>query len=406
MQLIDFLYLIVYSVMLYCSVLWFSVFFKNRNKFFVNPKPKRFPSITFIIPAHNEEKNIEKCLNSLLSLNYPKDKMKVIVVDDGSTDKTVEIVKKFGKVKLIKQGKKGKAAALNNGLKHVKTELVACMDADSFPDKDFLLKMVGYFEKKNVASVTPAIKVFDPKNLIQKIQWVEYLWSIFLRKLFNFFDCQYVTPGPGSIYKTHILKELGGFDEDNLVEDTEIALRLYEKGYRIENSVDAYVYTIAPSTLKELFSQRLRWYRGYIQNSIKYSKMIGNPNYGNLGFFVLPINFVWMFILGFLLFTQIFTFLFHTSQFFMSWYHINFAILQPEIKFDIFFLDFYTYFSIIFLFFGISLLWLSLVFSGEKIDLKNKISFYLSYIFIYPFLISIFWVASVICEIFRVKKKW
>jgi cellulose synthase/poly-beta-1,6-N-acetylglucosamine synthase-like glycosyltransferase len=406
MQLIDIAYIIVYSIIIYCSILWFTVFFKNRKKMFYNPEPKRFPSITFLIPAHNEEKNIGKCLKSILSLNYPKNKLKVIVIDDGSTDKTAEMVKKFKKVKLLRQKQQGKAAALNNGLKYVNTELVACMDADSFPDKDFLVKMIGYMERKNVASVTPAIKVLEPKTLMQKIQWVEYLWSIFLRKLFNFFDCQYVTPGPGSIYKTNILKKVGGFDEDNLTEDTEIAFRLVDKGYKIENSIDAYVYTEAPPSFKGLFRQRIRWYRGYIQNVFKYSKMIANPKYGNLGFFVLPINFAWMFILGFLLFSQLFTFAWNGFQYFLAWRNINFAILQPEIKFDIFLIDFYTYFLFLFLAMGLFTLWVSIAFSGEKLDLRKKLSFYLSYIFIYPFLISIFWVASIIYEIAGAKRKW
>jgi cellulose synthase/poly-beta-1,6-N-acetylglucosamine synthase-like glycosyltransferase len=373
---------------------------------FYNPKPKRFPSITFLVPAYNEEKNIGKCLESILNLNYPKDKLEVIVIDDGSTDNTAKIVKKFKGVKLIRQENQGKAAALNNGLEHVKTELVACMDADSFPDKDFLLKMIGYMERKNVASVTPAIKVLKAETLMQKIQWVEYLWSIFLRKLFNFFDCQYVTPGPGSIYKTYILKKLGGFDRNNIVEDMEIAFRLVEKGYKIENSIDAYVYTDAPRDFKRLFKQRVRWYRGYIQNVFKYSKMIANPKYGNLGFFVLPINFVWMFMLGFLLFSQIFTFAWNSFQYFLAWSNIKFAILQPEIKFDIFLVDFYTYFFLLFLAMGLFTLWVSLVFSKEKADLKKKLSFYLSYLFVYPFLISIFWVASVIYEIGGARRKW
>jgi cellulose synthase/poly-beta-1,6-N-acetylglucosamine synthase-like glycosyltransferase len=215
-----------------------------------------------------------------------------------------------------------------------------------------------------------------------------------------------VAPGPGSIYKTSLLKKVGGFDEDNLAEDTEIALRLVDKGYKIENSIDAYVYTHAPPSFKGLFKQRVRWYRGYIQNVLKYSKMIANPRYGNLGFFVLPINFVWMFILGFLLFSQIFTFVWNGFQYFLAWGNIRFAILQPEIKLDIFLIDFYTYFFFLFLVIGLFILWLSIVFSGEKADLKKKLSFYLSYLFIYPFLISIFWAASIIYEVAGVRKKW
>ena len=392
--------------MIYCSVLWFTVFFKNRKKMFSNPKPKRLPSITFLVPAYNEEKNIGKCLQSILNLDYPKNKLKVIVIDDGSTDNTPRIVKKFKKVKLIRQKNSGKAAALNNGLKYVKTELVACMDADSYPEKNYLLEMIGYLEKKNVVAVTPAMKVLNTQTIIQKIQWVEYLWQIFLRKIFNFFDCQYVIPGPGSVYKTFVLKKVGGFEVGNIAEDTEIAFRIIDKGYRIENSINAYVYTEAPSNFKGLYKQRIRWYRGYIQNVVKYSKMVFNPKYGNLGFFLLPMNFVWMFILSFLFFSQIFTLLWNFAQYFISWYHIKFAVILPEMRVDIFLIDFYTYFFFLFLLLTLFTLWLSIVFSGEKVDLKKKLSFYLSYILIYPFLISIFWILSIIYELAGVKKKW
>ncbi|MGB9693806.1 MAG: hypothetical protein ACPLYF_03085, partial [Fervidobacterium sp.] len=142
------------------------------------------------------------------------------------------------------------------------------------------------------------------------------------------------------------------------------------------------------------------------QNVFKYSKMIANPKYGNLGFFVLPINFVWMFILGFLLFSQTFTFVWNGIQYLISWYHIKFALLQPEIKVDIFLIDFYTYFFFLFLVMSLFVLWVSIVFSGEKIELKKKMSFYLAYIFIYPLLISIFWVSAIIYELVGAKRKW
>ncbi|MEM5855756.1 MAG: glycosyltransferase family 2 protein, partial [Candidatus Aenigmatarchaeota archaeon] len=192
----------------------------------------------------------------------------------------------------------------------------------------------------------------------------------------------------------------------NIAEDTEIAFRIIDKGYRIENSINAYVYTEAPSNFKGLYKQRIRWYRGYIQNVVKYSKMVFNPKYGNLGFFLLPMNFVWMFILSFLFFSQIFTLLWNFAQYFISWYHIKFAVILPEMRVDIFLIDFYTYFFFLFLLLTLFTLWLSIVFSGEKVDLKKKLSFYLSYILIYPFLISIFWILSIIYELAGVKKKW
>jgi len=406
MQLIDLIYLVIYSIILYCSVLWFTVFFKNRGKMFKNPKPKRFPSITFLVPAYNEEKNIGRCLKAILDLNYPKKRLKIIVIDDGSKDNTVNIVKRFKGVKLIRQKNSGKAVAMNNGLKHVKTELVACMDGDSFPDKDYLLKIIGHIEKKNVAAVTSAMKASETGSIFQKIQWVEYLWAIFLRKLFSIFDCQYVIPGPGSIYKTEILKKIGGFDEKNLTEDMEIGFNIVDHGYKIGNSIDAYVYTNVPSGFKGLYKQRMRWYRGYIQNTMKYSHMVANPEYGNLGFFILPINFLWMFILGFLLFSMILRWLWDASQYFINWSYVEFALMPLRVNVDIFFLDFYTYFWFWFLIVSLATIGLSVFYSGEKLDIKNKLKFYISYILFYPILSSVFWIASAIYEILRVERKW
>jgi hypothetical protein len=134
--------------------------------------------------------------------------------------------------------------------------------------------------------------------------------------------------------------------------------------------------------------------------------MIANPNYGNLGFFILPVNFVWMFILGFLLLFFSFNCLWNAFKYLITWSYINFNILAPEIKIDVFLIDFYTYFGIFFLIFNLIFIYLSIVFSREKIDLKRKLSFYLGYILIYPFLNSFFWVASIIYEIAGVKRKW
>jgi cellulose synthase/poly-beta-1,6-N-acetylglucosamine synthase-like glycosyltransferase len=406
MKLIDIIYIFVYAVMIYCSILWFGAYLKNRKIIFKIPKAKRFPSITFLIPAYNAEKTIKKTIDSLFNLKYPKKKMKIIVIDDGSTDNTAKIAKQYKNVKLIRQKHGGKGSALNNGLKHVKTELVACMDADSLPEKDYLLKMVGYLEKKDVAAVTPALKVAETDSLMRKIQWVEYLFSIFLRKVFSIFQSQYVVPGPGGIYKASALKKVGGFDENSLTEDMEIAFKLIDSGYRLENSISAFVDTDCPKNFKGLYKQRIRWYRGYWQNVKKYSYMIGNLKYGNLGFFLLPINFVWMFVLAFLFFTPIILGIKNSIEYFINWSYIGYAIMLPEIRFDIIFLDFFTFFNALFLVLNLIVIWVSVRASREKIELKKRIKFYLAFLFIYPVLISIFWILSMIFELFGVKRKW
>ena len=406
MNAFDIIYLFTYFIILYSSVLWFSVFFTHKNELFNNPKIRRYPSLTVLVPAYNEEKKISKCLESLLKLDYPN--LKIIAINDGSSDRTLEVMKTYEKkgVKVINKKNSGKADSLNQALKYVDTELFMCMDADSYPDTDSVKKMIGYMEDKNVGGVTPALKIDEVKTFFQKIQWVEYIFSIFLRKLFSILQCQYVLPGPGSIYRTEVIKELGGFDTNSITEDMEIAFRLQSNKYNIENSIDAYVYTEAPQSFKELFKQRIRWYRGYLQNIKKYSYMIGNTEYGNLGFFIIPINFIWIFILFVLFFLPLYTL---TSNF-LSMINVFSLVGIPPVNislgFDIFYVDFYSFFFVVFLSLAVATILISLKSSKEKIEFKKRYIFYIGYMFIYPLLFSIFWISTIFYEILGVERKW
>lgn len=405
MNVIDYAYIGIFTVMIYSSVLWLTVFLRGRKHVYDNPTPKRFPSITFLIPAYNGAKYIKKCLNSLLNLEYPKDKLKVIVIDDGSTDNTANIVRKYKNVKLIQQKRGGKAAALNNGLKYVDTEVVGCMDVDSYPSPSYLMKMIGHLENRGVSAVTPAMKISKTNSMLRKTQWVEYVTMIFLRKVFSLFNCEFVIPGPGGIYKTSILKKIGGFDEGNLTEDTEIGFRLHDHGYKIKNSINAFVYTIGPKNFKGLWKQRIRWYRGFLQNARKYSHMIARPKYGNLGLFLLPMNLFWVFIFAFMFFTQLYLWTHNASIFMIDWSHIGFAMMPVHVNLSNF-IDVYTFFALMFLSIAMLLLGFSLTYSGEKTNLRERVKCYLVFFFVYPFLISTFWLVSFVYEIAGVRKKW
>ncbi|RLG10132.1 hypothetical protein DRN69_09495, partial [Candidatus Pacearchaeota archaeon] len=262
----------------------------DNHKKVKNPISDYFPLVSVIIPAYNEGKNIKKTIESIQQLNYPEE-FEIIVVDDGSKDNTLRIAqaiaKKDARIKVIHQKNKGKSAAINNGIKHSKGEFIATLDADSFVDKDSLLKMIGFFKDRKVVAVTPSLKVYNPKTFVQKIQKVEYLWGIFLRKIFSFLNALHVTPGPFSIFRKKFFDKYGGFDENNPTEDTEMAMRIQSHHYKIENSIDALVYTVAPKTFKELLIQRIRWYYGLMKNLKLYPHLF-NPKYGYIALFSLP----------------------------------------------------------------------------------------------------------------------
>ncbi len=272
---------------LYSVVFYSLLYLTQSEKVRADPEAKNFLSISVIIPAYNEEKSIGKTIESVLALNYPKKLLEVIVVNDGSKDKTAEVAKGHN-IKLIDKKNTGKANSINVALKEAKGELVAIMDADSYVSKGTLLKMVGYFADSEVASVTAAMKVWEPKTLVQRMQRGEYIINTFLKKLQSFVDGISVTPGPFSIYRRSVLLELGGFDESTLTEDQEIALRIQAKNLRIENSINAEVFTDTPSSFRSLFKQRRRWYLGSLSNLWKH-KYLFSPKYGDFGMFVLPL---------------------------------------------------------------------------------------------------------------------
>ena len=405
MQLLDFAYIAVYALALYSAIVWLLVFASNRSGLTKHPKVRRTPSITFLIPAYNEERNIARCVQSIRGLDYPQDKIRIIVIDDGSTDGTAKIAKRMSGIRLLTQERGGKAAAMNRGLKIADTELLACLDADSYMDKEYLRRAVGYMERSDVAAVTPSLKVAGRDNLIQKIQHMEYLFSVFLRKMFAIFDCQYVVPGPGGIYRTSTIKSVGGFDERSMTEDMEIAFRFIDRGYRLENSMNAYVYTETPRGFVGMYRQRLRWYRGYIQVVKKYWHMVGNLKFGNLGVFLLPINFAWIVALGFMFFVPLYKILSDAVGMLVNWSLIGYTLLPIRISLNTF-LNFYTGFVAMFAVFSVATIYISVRCADEATDLRRNLLDYIGFIFIYPFLISIFWIAAVVYEVFGVGRKW
>ncbi|MEK7116670.1 MAG: glycosyltransferase family 2 protein [Patescibacteria group bacterium] len=253
--------------------------------------PKKLPSVSIIVPVWNEETTVLKTIFSLLKLTYPKDKLSIFIVDDGSTDKTWNVIQRFvcnKQIKLLRKENGGKYTALNYALEFVNTELVGCLDADSFVHPEALKRIVAQFDNEEIMAVTPSIKIFEPKGLLGLIQKAEYMFGIFLRKVFSDLNAVYIAPGPFSIFKKSVFEKIGGYKHSYNTEDMEIAMRMQRNNMKIGNAHSAYVYTVAPAGLRALYKQRLRWVYGFIKNAIDYRDMFFKPQYGNLGMVVLP----------------------------------------------------------------------------------------------------------------------
>lgn len=252
-----------------------------------------YPSVTILVPIFNEERTVEKTIESLLELEYPKDKLSIMIVDDGSKDNSWNLVQKFRgnpQVLLHQKENGGKYTALNYGITHSTSEYIGCLDADSSVDPKALLHIMPYFDNPEFVVVTPSMKIREPNTILALVQNAEYNMGIFMRKIFSLLNAQYVVPGPFSIFRKSVFEKVGPYKHAHNTEDLEMALRLQEQHLRIANADRAIVYTVGPRTLYKLYRQRIRWTGGFLQNALDYKKMIFNPRYGNLGFFVLPIG--------------------------------------------------------------------------------------------------------------------
>ena len=242
-----------------------------------------------MIPAFNEEDSIRGTVESVLKSDY-KNLIEVIIINDGSKDNTLKIAlelrEKFSNVKVLNKENSGKADSLNQGIKFAKGELIAVVDADSYPDEHAISSMAGFFNDEKVGAVTTRILVKTKDNFLRKMQAIEYKVIAFTRKLLDFLDSIYVTPGPMALYRKSALEKIHGFDKRNMTEDIEATWHLIHDGYDVRMSFIAKSATVAPDTLKKWYKQRIRWNIGGYQTILKYKNCFFRK--GMLGFFILP----------------------------------------------------------------------------------------------------------------------
>lgn len=279
---------------LYLEVFFLITYFELREKErknLISVWPTKWPSVSVIVPVWNEETTVLKTIFSILKLDYPKDQLSILIVDDGSTDNTWQVIQRFSRnkqIQLLRKENGGKHTALNHALQFVETELVGCLDADSFVHPQALKRIAVRFADPNTMAVTPSVKIFEPKGILGLVQKAEYMFGIFLRKVFSHLDALYITPGPFSIFRRAVFEKIGNYRHAHNTEDMEIAMRMQKNHMKIDNVQNAFVYTVAPTTLKTLYKQRLRWVYGFLKNAIDYREMFFKPQYGHLGMVILP----------------------------------------------------------------------------------------------------------------------
>jgi len=239
------------------------------------------PTISILIPARNEEKVIERILQRMTELTYPKNKMQIIVIDDASTDNTAVIAEQYSKtysyIKAIhrnkQEGGRGKASALNAGFKHANGEIIYCFDADYYPQKDILEKLTKEFVDPKVGVVQGRITVLnEPQNMVTRLVALERIggYSVDQRARDSL---GLITQFGGTVggVRRSLLKYLGGWDESILAEDTDLTFSVYLAGYKVRYVHDAECYEEAVEGWRAYWKQRYRWAKGHMQCAFKHS---------------------------------------------------------------------------------------------------------------------------------------
>jgi cellulose synthase/poly-beta-1,6-N-acetylglucosamine synthase-like glycosyltransferase/spore germination protein YaaH/peptidoglycan/xylan/chitin deacetylase (PgdA/CDA1 family) len=251
------------------------------------------PRVAVLIPAYNEEKVIERTIQGALDSDYPN--LRVVVIDDGSKDRTLEIARRAfaaeeaaGRVFILTKHNGGKAEALNFGLQHIgDAELFVGIDADTIIAPDAIARLVPHFLNPKVAAVAGNAKVGNRVNLWTRWQALEYITSQnFERRALNTMGAVSVVPGAIGAWRTAAVREAGGYHVDTVAEDADLTMALLRNGYRVEYEDLALAFTEAPTSASALMRQRFRWSFGILQAVFKHRGVFARK--GALGFVALP----------------------------------------------------------------------------------------------------------------------
>ncbi|TQK52231.1 cellulose synthase/poly-beta-1,6-N-acetylglucosamine synthase-like glycosyltransferase [Streptomyces sp. SLBN-118] len=233
--------------------------------------------VTVLVPAYNEEAGIGGTLRSLLASTHQR--LQIIVIDDGSSDRTVEIANEYAqrdpRVQVVCQSNAGKAAALNHGLKCTRCPYVVMVDSDTVFEADAIQRLIQPLAHPAVGAVSGNTKVGNRKRLLGRWQHLEYVFGFNLdRRMFEVLECMTTVPGAIGAFRLDALMGVGGLSEDTLAEDTDLTMALWRAGWRVVYEETAIAWTEVPTSLRQLWRQRYRWCYGTLQAMWKHRRAV------------------------------------------------------------------------------------------------------------------------------------
>jgi peptidoglycan-N-acetylglucosamine deacetylase len=254
------------------------------------------PPVSVVIAAYNEEKVIARTVRSILENGCAA--LEVIVVDDGSKDATIDVLRREfggeGRVRILTQANAGKSAALNRAIAHARHNILVAVDADTIFARGAVGRLVRHFADPRVGAVSGNARVGNRHKWITRFQSIEYICGFNLdRRALDLLNAITVVPGAVGAWRKDLIVALGGFGHETLAEDTDLTLAIRRRGYHIRYEEKAVAYTEAPETTKALAGQRFRWAFGTLQAAWKHRAVTLDPRYGFLGLVAMPS--IWIF---------------------------------------------------------------------------------------------------------------
>lgn len=287
------------------------IYYIKTLKFKIDKPLDKYPMVSIIVPAHNEERVIEKTVISILNMSYPKDRAELIVVNDNSSDRTRKILENVKannnsfKMTIVntdkENGGRGKSNALNIGYGKSIGDFVVVYDADNTPEKNALKILVNTIvEDKSLGAVIGKFRTRNKdKNLLTKfinIETLGFQWMVQAGR-WQFFKISTI-PGTNFIIRKSVIDKIGGWDSKAIAEDTEISFRIYRKGYRIKYMPLSVTWEQEPERVDVWIRQRSRWVKGNIYVLIKNFKLFFSKESRNIKFDLLYFASVYFFFLG------------------------------------------------------------------------------------------------------------
>ncbi len=266
------------------TVLWL------RYRPFAAVTGEEAPRLTVIIPAYNEGMMVERSIASVAGANYPKDRLEIVAVDDGSKDETWRYIVRAALafpdlvVPVRLASNRGKRGALAEGFRRATGEIIVTVDSDSVIEPNSLLAIVGPFRDRKVGAVAGKVAVLNRRaSILPRMLHVRFILSFdFLRSVQSVFRTVYCCPGALAAYRACVVRQVMSAWEHQTFfgvpctfgEDRGMTNYILDAGYDTVYQRTAVVHTVVPETYVKLCKMYLRWDRSYIREELRFARIV------------------------------------------------------------------------------------------------------------------------------------